>query len=150
MAITYEAGVNLLQGTVGTLNYQAGVGDTGVLSTFATAVIINLDKVSIKRSATTADHGGGQNPEEIHRINKYVTQVDVEMKLYADATAPLFIPGLQVQIVVVGTVGAHTVTVTVQGIITDLDIEFAGPSTYKFSMKPYAVGGASSFVIAYA
>ena len=150
MAITYEAAVSLLEDTVATLSYTVGTGDTGVVSTFATTTLVNIDKASVKRSMNTADHSGGQNPEEIHRGTKFTTSTDLELKLYVDAIMPVLRVGLQIQLVTVATMNAHTITVTVTGIITDVDLEFAGPSTMKLSMKPYAVGGIPSYTAVYA
>lgn len=151
MPSPYEVGVSLLEDCQGavTLSYQAGVGDTGVLSTFATSVIVNVDKISIKRSMNSADHSGGQNPEEIHRATKFTGSADVEMKLYVDANAGIFAAGLQVKLTTVATIGSHNVTATLQGILTDVDIEIAGPSTFKLSIKPYAVGGAAFITVVY-
>jgi hypothetical protein len=148
----YASAISLLEDTSGacTLSYQAGVGDTGVLSTFATSVIVNVDKISIKRTMTTADHSGGQNPEEINRATKFTGSADVELKLYVDANPTIFKVGLQVQLAVVATIGADSLTVTLQGIITDADPEFSGPSTFKITIKPYAVTGAAFITLAYA
>jgi len=149
MAITYEAAASLLEDVVGTVSYTAGTGDTGVLSTYATSIIVNLDKVTIKRSMDNSDHSGGQNPEKIMRGTKFDTQTDIDLKFYVDANTAVFLPGLQVKFAAVVTIGEHNVAVTIFGIITDIDNEFAGPSTMKISIKPYAVGGNASYTAVY-
>lgn len=150
MSTSYESAISLLQDTV--VTFYAGsepVGDTGVLQpSWGSGTTAYIDKMTVKQTMSTADHSAGQNPNPIYRATKYDYQTDVEMKLFDDSTQKAIFLGQQFKIVGVSTINSVTRTVTLLGIITDIEEEHGTPSTWKFTMKPYAVGGAAPYTVA--
>ena len=134
--------MNLLEDTVCTF-FIPGTGDTGVVATWGSGFIANVDKINVKETGTTADHSGGQTGYPITRFNKIDSEVSVELKLFVEANTILFRARNQFKMTGVATLAGAAVTITYTGIITDSEFEISGPGTVKFSAKPYAIGGAN-------
>src|SRR6185312_9611763 len=137
----FESAVSALQDTLCTF-YIPNVGDTGVLpDDWGAGVVCYIDKVNIKSSINTADHSAGQNPYPINRATKGDGQLDIEFKYVVSPWQLSFQAPRQIKMVQLSTINSVSKTVTITGIITDVENEIAGPSTYKVTVKPYAVTG---------
>ena len=151
MSQPYLPAISLLEDTIVNLYLPtANGGDSGVRATWGSAVLYGVDKINQKGSLTTADHSAGQNPQPINRGTKFDGEVTIEMKAFVDATQGnmgMFV-GEQIKVVGVATLATHTMTSTIIGIITDIEIEISGPSTYKVTIKPYGVD--STFFVTWA
>lgn len=104
-----------------------------------TEVDFGADTVSISRTVNTEDHSTGQDLVESHRTTKVTWQIDVETKLDSGgALLDALLPSTNQLIGVAVTGGTGTgITISGNGILTDLTINPGAPSTIKFSVKPY-------------
>jgi hypothetical protein len=118
---------------------QFSAVDQGGGETYGGAISFKADKVSPKKSIATSDHSTAQDQWENHRVTKYGWEVTVETKLYAQ-TAPStysLLAALQsndLGKIVVTATGAGVIA---SGVITNVDVDYAGPSTLRFTLKSH-------------
>lgn len=131
--------VNILLDCVCAMTFSAS--DLGGGETYSGSVSFKADKITVKETMSTSDHSTAQDRITNNRINKVDWDITVETKLYPQ-TAPSTFSLLDAlrsndlgKLVVIST-GAG---VTGEGIIGDVSVDYAGPSTLKFSLKAHGV-----------
>lgn len=123
--------VNLLQECVVTMTFAQT--DQGGGETYGGPITFKVDKIGVKDTIASSDHGTAQDAVGFERMDKNTWQLDIDTKLYdADLLAALKNNALGAMIV---TSRTGTGVNAPAGLICDVDIEYANPSTMKFSLK---------------
>lgn len=132
-----NAAVNLLLDCVCSIKFSST--DSGGGESFGTALSFKADTVTVQETTQTSDHSTAQDRVENHRVTKTGWTITVETKLYPQ-TAPSTYSLLSslrsndlAQMIVTST-GAG---VTGSGVLTDIAVNYAGPSTLKFTLKSH-------------
>jgi len=132
-----QAAVSLLLDCQCSILFSAS--DQGGGESYSGAVSFKADKVTVKESISSADHSTGQDTVENYRKGKISWEISVETKLYPQ-TGPSTYTLLQslrandLGKLIVTCTGAG---VTGQGLIENVEVDYAGPSTLKFGIKAH-------------
>lgn len=116
-----------------------GGADTGEFTT-GSALTFLVDTVSITQTNTIEDHSTAQNATPLNRITKLDWEISVETKMSRTGAV-----GLESVLVVNELVGFTAIqsgsqTIDVQaakGIVSSVELHYAGPNTLRFTIKPY-------------
>lgn len=132
-----NAAVNILLDCVCSMTFSAT--DAGGGETYSGSVSFKADKVTVNESTSTADHSTAQDRVENHRVNKTGWEVTVETMLYPQTAPSTFslltsLRANDLGKLIVTCTGAG---VTAQGVITGVEVDYAGPSTLRFSLKAH-------------
>lgn len=134
-----SAAANILIDCTCTMKFSATDLGTGSES-FSGPISFKADKITVKESVTSADHSTNQDDVAFHRKNKTDWEIDVETKLYSSTLLAALRANALGEIIVTAPDGMG---VDGQGLIMGLDVDYAGPSTMKWSLK--ARGAALSY-----
>lgn len=124
------AAVNLLLDCTCTMGFAAA--DLGGGESYSGSYSFGADKVSLKESVQQADHSNGQELYEFARKTKQGFTVNVECKLDNSSLLAALRANDLGRITVTAPSGFSFVA---SGLILDIDYDYAGPSTMKFSLQ---------------
>jgi len=132
-----NAAVNILLDCICSMQFSAT--DQGGGENYSNTVSFKADKVSVKETATTSDHSTAQDRVENHRIGKFGWEITVETKLYPQIGSSTYslLNGLRGNDLGKLTVTCTGAGVIGSGVITDVSVDYAGPSTLKFALKAH-------------
>lgn len=141
-----SVGVSLLEDVAATIAIStANDGLPEASAAYGNAYTIAVNKISPSASINTADHSSGQDFDEWHRVTKRAGSCEIEF-MYGpqggtntNLVASLSV-GQRAKLVITAGLGTFVGGGIVRGLITDVAIDFAGPSTCKITLKP--TGGA--------
>lgn len=132
-----QSALNILQDCICSIQFSPT--DLGGGETYGSAISFKADKITAKKSISTADHSTAQDQWENHRITKYGFEITVETKLYAQTPPNTYtlLSSLEANDLAKITVTGNGAGFTASGVIGNVDTDYAGPSTLRFSIKAH-------------
>ena len=115
-------------------------GSDGGTFTAASPVTILVDTVSISQHNQLEDHSTAQQATPVMRITKVDWEVTVETKLSRTGASGLENVLRLNELVGFTAVQTGTQALDVQcpqGIVSSIELNYAGPNTIRFTIKPY-------------
>jgi hypothetical protein len=116
-----------------------GGADDGQFDT-QSAVTILVDTVSVSQTNTLEDHSTAQSATPLNRITKIDWEVTVETKLSRTGSTGLENVLRLNELVGFTAIQTSSTAIDVQcpaGIVGNIELNYAGPNTIRFTLKPY-------------
>lgn len=130
-----QVAVNILLDVVVTLD---GAGaDDGAATPGGAPITILVDRVQVRHSMNTEDHSAGQQRGTWHRLTKQDDEVVFEMKLPTVSTAGVLNLVKNNDLLRFTISAGAGNNITGDGLIADVERDYAGPSTLRLTLKRY-------------
>jgi hypothetical protein len=116
-----------------TCSMQFSLTDQGGGESFSNTISFKADKVTVRESVSSSNHATNQDPVAAHRKGQIDWEINVETKLY-NSTLLGQVRGNDLGRMIVTVPGFG---VDGRGLITDVEVDYAGPSTIKWTIKAH-------------
>ena len=120
--------------------YDATTGTYSTFPSIGTMRVLLLDKVSVKRTRTLADHSTANSKYEFKRTVKSTFSITIDTKLQqTDGSNPVFISELVAGAKIVFACVDNSATSHFYGvgIVENFDINYGSPTTMSFTIGSY-------------
>jgi hypothetical protein len=108
--------------------------------TGTTAVTVLVDTVTVSQNSTLEDHSTAQNATPLNRITKIDWEVTIETKMSRTGSTGLENVLQANELVGFTAIQAGTTVLDVsapKGIVSNVELNYAGPNTIRCTIKPY-------------
>ena len=104
------------------------------------AVTFLVDTVTISQTNTLEDHSTAQHATPLNRVTKIDWEITVETKFSRTGSVGLENVLAQNELIGFTAIQSGSQTIDVQapsGIVSNIELNYAGPNTIRFTIKPY-------------